>query len=396
MADSGLREQVHRAAEVAAPPPHLADVARRARVLRWRRGGAATVVAVIAALAIALPLSRLAGLRGDERSREPGGTRVGAIGFDPAPGWTMAASDPSSPEWPPTVWVTNGSFDEGDLAKAHEKDGVTRFDIGPEATIAHLAPDRIVITADVVYVSRNPLPETPTFPSTELPLRLPTAPPETDWEGGRPGHSLHGVVGTVHGRWISVRIEYGSAHPDAAMLRAAQEELDRLVVDPAPQTIRDIDQFGISLAVPPGWEGRLFAWTSGPPTLELSTRPLDQLTGDPAIPNRDRLGALDASIVLAEDDTADLGFVRIQMPITIRDEDRCDGCEVLDDGSTPPPGHALYRRTFSIAGRSFRLYVEFGSSLPPPSTWQMVDGLLGDIRVAGGAFTESASPSPGP
>jgi hypothetical protein len=119
------------------------------------------------------------------------------------------------------------------------------------------------------------------------------------------------------------------------------------------------------------------------------------MTDDPAIPNRDRLGALDASIVLAEDDAADLGFVPIQMPITIRDEDRCDGCEVLDDGSTPPPGHALFRRTFSIAGRSFRLYVEFGSSPPPPTTWQMVNGLLGDIRIGGGTTTEPEPPSPG-
>ena len=395
MADSGLREQVHRAAEVAAPPPHLADVARRARVLRWRRGGGATVVAVIAALAIALPLSRLAGLRGDERSREPSGTRVGAIGFDPAPGWTMAASDPSSPDWPPTVWVTNGPFAESDVRSAHERDGLLRFDIGPEATSRSLASDGILITADIVYVSRNPLPLTDTFPPLPLPLQLPTTPPETAWEGFRPGHSLHSVVASVHDRWISVRIEYGSEHPGPGVLAAAQEELDRLFVEPPAPAIRDIDQFGISLAVPRGWEGRLFAWTSGPPTLELSTHPLDRMTDDPAIPNRDRLGALDASIVLAEDDAADLGFVPIQMPITIRDEDRCDGCEVLDDGSTPPPGHALFRRTFSIAGRSFRLYVEFGSSPPPPTTWQMVNGLLGDIRIGGGTTTEPEPPSPG-
>jgi hypothetical protein len=117
------------------------------------------------------------------------------------------------------------------------------------------------------------------------------------------------------------------------------------------------------------------------------------LTGDPAIPNRDRLGAFDASIVLAEDDTEGLGFEAIDLPIQIREQDRCGGCEVFDDGSTPPPGHTLFHRTFSIAGRSFRLYVEFGSAPPEPTIWHGVNDVLSGIDIAGATHPEpSAAP----
>jgi hypothetical protein len=295
----------------------------------------------------------------------------------------MAASDPGSPEWPPSVWVTNGPFAAADLRNAHEEGGVLRFDIGPEATVEQLPADGILIVADVVYVSRNPLPTNDTFPPAELPLRLPASPPETQWEGVTRNHSLHSVVGEVNGRWVSVRIEYGRPSPDEAMLLEAQRELERLFVDPAPTPIEDIDQFGLSMAMPEGWDGRLFAWTSGPPTLELSTVPLDRASGDPAMPNRDRLGASDASVILAESDIADLGFERSELPIEIREQDRCDGCEVLDDGTAPPDEHALYHRSFEIAGRSFDLYVEFGFWQPPPTVWRAVNDTLARIEIAG-------------
>ncbi|HYY07343.1 MAG TPA: hypothetical protein VFA25_01935 [Actinomycetota bacterium] len=385
--DVSLKGRLQLATEVVGPAPHLLDVVRRARVLRWRRAGAATVVGAIVAAAIVLPLSRLAWLGGERPTVRSDVTAVGPIGFEPADGWNMAASDPPSSEWPPTVWVTNGPFAEGDVRSAHERDGVVRFDIGPDATSRSLASNGILITAQVVYVSRNALPPSDAFPPSELPLELPSSPPETAWEGSRPGHSLHGIVRNVKGRWISVTIEYGTEHPAGQMLAAAQGELDRLFVEPPLPPIEDIDQFGIALALPEGWNGRLFAWTSGPPTLELSTVPLDRLAGDPAIPNRDRLGEADASIVLAEDDQVDLNFEQIQLPIQIRERDLCT-CEVLDDGSTPPADHALYHRTFEAGGRSFQLYVEFGSATPPSWVWHGVNDALGAIEIAGATRAE--------
>jgi hypothetical protein len=384
MADGTLlKERLQQAAEVMAPARRLNDVVRRARVLRWQRAGATALVAFVVTAAFVASLSALGGLGADDR-RDTADGRVGAIGFEPDDGWSMAASDPTSPEWPPTVWVTNGPFAERDIRGGHEKDGVLRLDVGPEATIEELPPGGMLITADILYASRNELPPNETFPPRALPLRLPDSRPETSWEGYTRGHSMHSVPATVNGYWVSVRIRYGTQDPDEAMLAEAQAEVDRLFVEPAPPPIDDIDQFGISMALPAGWQGRLFAWTGGPPTLELSTLPIERLSGDSAVPNRERLGALDVSIVLAENDTVDLGFSPTTLPLSIAAQDRCD-CEVLDDGSHPPPGHALYHRSFEAGGRSFDLYVEFGSTTPPSSVWNAVNDALGGIEIAAAA-----------
>jgi len=379
MADrSLLKERLQRAAQVTAPARRLDDVVRRARVLRWRRAGATALVAGVVTAAFVASLSALGGL-GANHGRGTADGRVGAIGFDQAEGWNMAASDPGSPEWPPTIWVTNVPFAEADVRGGHMEDGVLRLEIGPEATTAHLPTDGILISAQIVYVSRNPLPPSDTFAPAVLPLRLPDSPPETSWEGSIQGQSVHSVGATVNGRRVVVGIRYGSEQPAQAMLSEAQAELGRLFVDPAPPAIDDIDQFGLSMAVPDGWDGRLFAWTSGPPTLELSTLPLEGPSGDPAIPNRGRLGTQDVSIVLAENDTIDLGFPSTTLPLSIREQDRCD-CEVLDDGSIPPDGHALYHRSFETMGRSFDLYVEFGSS-PSSAVWDHANQALAAIEV---------------
>jgi hypothetical protein len=381
MADrTQLKERLTQAADVTAPARRLDDVVRRARVLRWRRAGATALVASVVTVAFVASLSALGGLGANDR-HDTADTRVGAIGFEPDDGWSMAASDPTSQEWPPTVWVTNGPFAERDVRGGHEKDGVLRLDVGPEATIEELPPRGIVITADILYASRNELPPNETFPSRALPLRLPDSHPETSWEGYTRGHSLHSIPAAVNGYWVSVTVRYGTQDPDEAMLAEAQAELARLFVEAAPATTDDIDQFGISSALPAGWHGRLFAWTGGPPTLELSTLPIERLSGDTALPNRDRLGALDVSIVLAENDIADLGFPATTLPLSIHEQDRCN-CEVLDDGSHPPDGHALYHRSFEVGGRSFDLYVEFGSS-PSSVAWDQANQVLATIEIAG-------------
>jgi hypothetical protein len=375
-----LKERLQQAAEETAPARRLDDVVRRARVLRWRRAGAGAFVACVVAAAFVASLSALQGLDTNDRHDTADG-RVGAIGFEPATGWNMAANTPASPEWPPTVWVTNVPFAEADLEGTLRKDGVVRMDVGPEVTLRQLPADGIVIEADIIYVSRNPLPRSETFPPRVLPLRLPESPPEISWEGSIEGQSLHSVVATVNGHWVTIRVRYGTDDPSDAMLAEAQAELARLFVEPAPAATDDIDQFGISSALPAGWHGRLFAWTGGPPTLELSTLPVERLSGDTAIPNRDRLGDLDVSIVLAENDTIDLGFPSTTLPLSIREQDRCD-CEVLDDGTTPPDGHALFHRSFETGGRSFDLYVEFGSS-PSSVAREQTNQVLATIEIAG-------------
>ena len=113
-----LKERLQQAAEVTAPARRLDDVVRRSRVLRWRRAGATALVACVVAAAFVASLSALQGLDLNDRHDTAGG-RVGAIGF-PATGWSMAASTPASPDWPPTVWVTNVPFARA-ISRAHTR-----------------------------------------------------------------------------------------------------------------------------------------------------------------------------------------------------------------------------------------------------------------------------------
>jgi hypothetical protein len=381
--DTIVKERVRRAADVPVPPRRLSDVVQRARWLRWRRAGAGSLVAAVVAAGFVASLSGLRGLGDRDAPREPGtGERVHAIGFLAAEGWVMAASPEADLEWQPTVWVANVPFAETDVRDAPREDGVLRLSQGPGATIERLPSNGILIEASIVAASDNALPPNVNFPLLELPLRLPPSAPETSWEGYTRGHSRHVILATVNGRYLDVRIRYGTDVPTEDMLAEAQAELDRLVVEPAAPPTEAIDRFGISLDVPADLAARLFAWAPGSPVLEVSTLPLDGPVGDPVLPNRRELGPSDSSILLAETIALDTGSPPIEPPIAIREQDRCDGCEVLDDGTTPPSDHALYHRTFRIGGRSFELYVEFGSPIPGPEAWRSVNAVLGRIRIA--------------
>ena len=64
----------------------------------------------------------------------------------------------------------------------------------------------------------------------------------------------------------------------------------------------------------------------------------------------------------------------------IGDDDRCDGCEILDDGSIPSRGHVLFHRTFEMGGRSFDMYVELGSE-PRASDLARVNDVLAALVI---------------
>jgi hypothetical protein len=188
--------------------------------------------------------------------------------------------------------------------------------------------------------------------------------------------------GRTSGRFVGVDVYFGTESPAAAVIARAQEELERLVVDPAPTATDVIDGFGLAIDPPTGWDGRLYAWSSSPPILELSTIGLDRHTpGNPMMPDRDLLtGAGDASVLLAESDLSDPGYEPASSPISIREDDRCDGCEVLDDGTVPPSGHALFHRSFESGGRAFDLYAEFGSD-PTRSDLAHVNEVLAGLVI---------------
>jgi hypothetical protein len=383
--DHQLREQIRRSADVPTPAPMLETVGRRARTIRVRRAAATTLVAVVVAAGIAIPLSGLVGIGDAQSDIGSMGARAGLIGFEPAEGWAMAASDPSHPDdaWQQAVFVTNGPFAPADLEGSYQKDGIVRLPSGAGQTQRALSDEGILIVASIVYESRNPLPPLESFPARDLPLRLPAGPPETSWEGYSEGLSRYPIAGAVDGRFVVVNVYFGSRTPSEAAMALAQEELSRLFVGSAPPpSVDDIDHFGIALDLPSGWHGRLYEWASGSPILEVSTKSVDKhQPGDPMIPNRGFLASLnDVSILLAESDVLDPGYMPLSSPISIREDDRCEGCEVLDDGTTPPSHHALFHRPFETGGRSFDLYVEFCFD-PGTADLDRVNAVLSLIRI---------------
>jgi hypothetical protein len=342
--------------------------------------GVAAFVAVLVVAGIAFPLSGLRDI-GERENVGSIGTRVRPIGFEPVPGWSMAMIDPAD-EPAQVVYVTNGPFAPIDLEGSSDVDGVVVLPIGAERTLRTLPDDGILISASVVYRSPNPLPPDPDFSDRLLPWRLPPAPPETSWEGDAEGLSRYTMGGATNGRFVVVNVYFGAEEPGADVVALAQAELERLVVDPAPPPTQALDGFGLAIDPPASWDGRLYAWASSPPILELSTIPLGGHTpGDPMIPNRAELeNTGDASIVLAESDVLDPGYAPARTPVSIGAEDRCDSCEVLDDGTVSPPGHALFHRAFENGGRSFDLYVEFGSE-PGTSDLARVNDVLAALVI---------------
>jgi hypothetical protein len=382
--DAELRDRIRRLANVPTPSPKLAVVSRRSRTLHVRRMAVVALVAAAAGAAIAIPLRSLGGIGGGGRDVGSIGVRVRPIGFEVAEGWAMAAVDPADSPGEQTVFVTNGPFARADLEGSHEEEGIVVLPTGAEHTRRSLPDDGVLIAASAVFRSRNPLPPHADFPAQTLPLRLPSGSPETAWEGYSEGLSRYTMGGTVNGRFIVVNVYFGSEAPSESVIARAQEELDRLHVDPATSPVDEIDEFGLAIELPAGWDGRLYAWASSPPILELSTLPIGQhMPGDPMMPNRALLtSSEDVSVLLAESDILDPGYAPLSTPISIDDEDRCDGCEILDDGSTPPSGHALFRRAFETGGRSFDLYVEFSSD-PAQADLARVNHLLSRLVIDG-------------
>jgi hypothetical protein len=343
---------------------------------------AVALVAAAAAAAIAIPLRSLGGIGEGGRDVGSTGVRVRPIGFEVAEGWAMAAVDPPESPGEQTVFVTNGPFARADLGGSHEEEGIVLLPIGAEHTRRSLPDDGVLITASVVFRSRNPLPPHADFPAQTLPLRLPNGSPETAWEGYSEGLSRYTIGGAVNGRFIVVSVYFGSKAPSETVIAEAQEELDRLLVEPATTPVDEIDEFGVAIDLPAGWDGRLYAWASSPPILELSTLPLDRHTpGNPMVPNRDLLTSSgDASILLAESDVLDPGYEDTAWPVSIGVGDRCGGCEVLDDGTVSPLDHELFHRAFETGGRSFDLYVEFGSE-PDGAGLQAINDLLARLVI---------------
>ncbi|MGH2594529.1 MAG: Kelch repeat-containing protein [Actinomycetota bacterium] len=168
-------------------------------------------------------------------SQTPTITGLEPPSFEPADGWATisTSTDPivADPKSCCATWAANVPFAAEDLSK-DSVDGVLRWWTFPGLTIRELPPEGIVIVAEV----------DPTLPSrccghfdAAAALRLSDADVQRSWEGQiAPNVPLYLLDAYVGGRDLDVRIFFGSLDPSEATLSAAQDELDRLVIPPAP------------------------------------------------------------------------------------------------------------------------------------------------------------------
>jgi hypothetical protein len=165
--------------------------------------------------------------------------------------------------------------------------------------------------------------------------------------------------------------------------------------DPRP-TGSTVTGYGLSLELPAGWEGGV----TGPkgsdygPFLQAANRPLGPPEDDPfATATRRELAPDDVALVLIEytESLAERGlepgengnFPVLEPPISIREGDFQPSFEGVSDL------HDFARRTFTINGRSFDLWVEFGQKPAPGGLLSAVDEVLATLSV------EPPAPPPG-
>ncbi len=298
------------------------------------------------------------------------------LDFEAAPDWHVVATDPSLVgSLAVQAWASNVPFAEDDESVGE----ANSFPGGwPDKTEEALPPEGIILVANYSIDSRNPLPPNRSFPDRVLPLTIDDR-PTTAYEGQDPDRALAVVNATVNGRLVSVRIVFGTGDPSAELVGEAQEELGRLIVAPPPETVSELDDFGLRMDLPDTWRGILFRWPVVEPTIHAATVPLTDLYDGSSA--REALGPDDLFLVLSENYASAIHYEPVSLPVAIRPEDACPTCEILDNGTSPPPGHALFYRSFAVAGRQFDLFVEFGNPAPSAEQLARVNDVLASLQI---------------
>jgi hypothetical protein len=360
------------------PEPDLGMVSRRARTLRIRRAAAVVAVSALIVLGTLGPLAALWGLGGDSgrpADESPPPEDAPILDFEPAPGWHVLTTEPSvAGVLGVQAWASNVPFVEGEEPTG-PADSFPQC--CPDESEDALPPDGIIITAHYAVDTRNPLPTSDSFPERTLPLTI-DGHPSVQYEGQDPDRALAIVNAMVNGRYLSVQVVFGTGDPSAELVREAEEELGRLIVAPAPVTTTAFDDFGLRMDVPDEWHGILFSW-GALPVLHAATVPVvDLYDGTSA---RRELGPNDLFLVLSQNDAYAARYEEVSLPIQIRPEDACPTCEILDNGTSPPPGHSLFYRSFAFAGRQFDLFVEFGTPSPSAEQVARLNAVLGTLQI---------------
>ena len=148
---------------------------------------------------------------------------------------------------------------------------------------------------------------------------------------------------------------------------------------PPSDTLR---RFGLSVALPPGWHGRISSGAETeaglPSILNAASFPLRP--GDPddvGGPASRRMRPDDLRIMLLEfppEQAGRQGFRRGTLPIAIEQSDAV----ALP---TIPRDHAVARVRFSIRGRPFSLFVEFGKRPPNGAAIRTANRVLASLEI---------------
>jgi hypothetical protein len=379
--DHELRERLHGAAAGATGAPDLQRVERRARILSVRRAFSSAVALAAGCALVAVPLLQLSGLRDQKESAAPVDGRT--ISFEESPGWYTEEFVPAQFGMP-YVWAANVPFAASDLAGESPTVGY------PDATIEGLPPDGIVMIAEIVVSSRNPLPADRRFPDAPLIFGV----PDRNYEGQRPGTSSASASARVNGRFVHVAAYFGSATVRNPILDEANEHLDHLVVASTSPLTDELEDFGIRMEVPDDWNRLLYSFGGSSAELRAGTVPITAV-GD-TIPGRRDMTAEDVVIALSESGAVQDRFEPVELPIALRGEDECPTCEVLDGGAPPPEGHVLFARTFTVGNRRFLLYAEFGSVTAAERDLVALNEILATLEIDASGPLEPSDPGARP
>jgi hypothetical protein len=357
MNDTELRVRLRTLTGSGVGTTDLKRVARRARTLRLRRGVATAIAASLGLAAIAVPLSGLDRLGEGVPVASPPTTEP-PIRFDPLDGWNTAIM--SSPMFNPYTSATAAVISNVPLTP--DPDSIYPPGLS-NRQLDRLPADGIAIDAEQVLFTRNPIPVGSGYQPLTLPLALSDA--DVSHGGGegltRQDLTSYYLNGLVNGRPIVVQAWFGTAHPGVELVRQAQAALKQLVVLPAAPPTAALDDVGVSMQLPDGWDGLLYSYGDGEANLVASTT--GQVGFDWERP-RAALGPNDIAIVMQESPASVEieGWTPLRGSLAIGPYNLCEGCELLDDGRAPESGHVLYLDTFTTGGRAFAVYVEFGSA----------------------------------
>ena len=144
-------------------------------------------------------------------------------------------------------------------------------------------------------------------------------------------------------------------------------------------------RYGLAIAFPAGWHGRIRRGA-----VHAATTPLPDEHAGWAREVARRLRSDDAFLVLYETEprpelpVGDGEFPDLRGPLSFSASDVATSDGVTEDSRAS--GHGFARRTFSVNGRLFVVFVEFGSRRPSGATLAGVNELLASLRVERGDF----------